>query len=67
MERGFDKCLQISERRQMDESRVISVVRSNRTRSKGLKLEHRKFHTNMRETFFTVGVTNTGIGCPESL
>ena len=28
------------------------VVCSNRTRSNGLKLEHRKFHTNMQKTFF---------------
>ena len=42
--------------RQIDESRLFSVVCSSRTKSNGLKLEHRKSHTNMRKNF-TVRVT----------
>jgi len=38
-------------RRQMDEARLFCVVHSHRTRSNGLELEHRKFHTNMQNNF----------------
>ena len=45
----------------MDEARLFLVVRSNRTRSNGLKLEHRKLPTSMWMNcmwmnFFTVRV-----------
>ena len=42
--------------RQMYEARFFSVVRSDRTRSNGLKREHWKFHTNVWKNFFTVGM-----------
>jgi len=40
----------------MDEGRLFSVVCSERTRSNGLKLELRKFRTNIWKNFFTVRV-----------
>ena len=35
----------------MDEARLFLAVFSDRTRSNSLKLEHRKFHTNMWKNF----------------
>ena len=40
----------------MGKSRCFSVVCSNRTRSNGLKPEHKKFHTNMKKNFSVVRV-----------
>ena len=42
--------------RQMDEARLFLLMCSYGTRSNSLKLERRKFHTNMRKNLFTVRV-----------
>ncbi|KFV81283.1 hypothetical protein N308_00903, partial [Struthio camelus australis] len=42
---------------QEDEASLLPVVPRNRTRGNGQKLNHRKFHLNLRKNFFTVRVT----------
>ena len=42
--------------RQMDETRFFLVDHSDKARSNGLKLKHRKFHTNMWKNCFSVRV-----------
>jgi len=44
-------------KKEMDEARLFSIVRSDKTRSNGLKFVHRKFHTNMQKYYITVRVT----------
>jgi len=52
--------------RQMDEARLFSVEYRDRTRSTGLKPDHRKFHTNMQK-FFMLRVTEHWNKLPRNL
>jgi len=51
----------------MDEVSLFLVVCSDRTRSNGLKLEHRKLCTDMWKNFFTVRVTEYWHRLPREL
>ena len=60
------KCLK-GGRRQMDKARLFLVVRSYRTRSNDIKLEHRKFRSNMLKKFFMVRMTEHWNKLPREL
>ena len=51
----------------MEEARLFLVVCSNRTKSNGLKLEPRKFHTYMQKNFFMVRVTESWSKLPREV
>jgi len=51
----------------MGEAGLFSVVCSDKTRSNGLKLEHRKFCANTQKYFFMIRVMEHWTGCPEWL
>jgi len=54
-------------RSQVRGARLCSLVPSNRTRGDGSKLEHRKFHTNLKKNFSTLRVTKPWNKLPREL
>ena len=46
---------------------MFLVVPSDRTRSNGHKLKHRRIHLSIRKHFFTVQVTKHLTGCREAV
>lgn len=49
-----------------DEVRLFLVITKGKKMGKGYKLEHKRFHLNLRRNF-SVRVTDTGTGCPGRL
>jgi len=51
----------------MDEARFFLVVFRNRTRSNGLKLEHRMLHTDVWKNFFMIEVAELWYRLPRKV